>query len=115
MDDRLALDVPAVAERISVPERTVWAEIAAGRLRSFKVGRHRLVRLADLDAYLERRAALAEAPAAPLVSPTRRRRSSSADGVLVPFPDLEGETDRAASSAASHRAARNKKAGSVHG
>lgn len=115
MDDKLAVDVIEAARRMSVPERTVWGEIAAERLRSFKVGRHRLIRVADIEAYLERRAALAEVPDAPLVRPSRqpRRAAASSDGILVPFPDLEPSTDRVASSAASHRAARSKKARSV--
>lgn len=50
--DRLAVNVAEAAQLLSVPERTVWTEIGAGRLRSFKVGKHRRIRIRDIDAYL---------------------------------------------------------------
>ncbi len=69
----------------SLSETQIWEEIAAGRLRSFKVGRRRLIRVAALAAYLERREALAttgKVTAAP-------RRTSGQSDAPVPFPDLE--------------------------
>lgn len=46
-----ATELPA---RFPVLGRTTWnAHIAAGRLQSFKVGRARVVRVADVIAFLE--------------------------------------------------------------
>lgn len=55
---KLAVSPSEAAEMASVPERTIWREIAADRLRSFKLGKRRLIRVADLDAFLERRSLL---------------------------------------------------------
>lgn len=56
---KLAVNVEGAAELATLPERTIWREIAANRLRSFKVGKRRLIRVADLSDYLERRSVLA--------------------------------------------------------
>lgn len=92
---------------ISCPVRTVWDEIAAGRLKSFKLGKRRLIRVAALAAYLERRELL-DSPSAVIV----RRPAKAANGGPLPFPDMEsgGTTLVAASSAAglTHRAANRK-------
>lgn len=85
MTSKLAVNVQEAAEMASVPEARIWEEIAAGRLRSFKLGKRRLIRVAALDAFLERREALAvttKAPRAP-------RQQSEQRDPLVPFPDLE--------------------------
>lgn len=65
---KLAVSVQGAAEMASVPERTIWQEIKDGRLRSFKLGKRRLIRVADLDAFLERRSVLATAERAGLRS-----------------------------------------------
>ncbi len=57
-DTALSVDVPEAARRIGVCASTVKQEIASGRLRSFTVGRRRLVRVVDIVAYLERRVLL---------------------------------------------------------
>ncbi|MBN2447729.1 MAG: helix-turn-helix domain-containing protein [Phycisphaerae bacterium] len=49
---RLALSIPEAAGTVGVSARTLWSEVRAGRLRSAKVGRRRLVRVQDLDAWL---------------------------------------------------------------
>lgn len=58
-DRKLAVSVQGAAELMSVAERAVWDEIAANRLRSFKIGRRRLIRVVEVEAYLERRELLA--------------------------------------------------------
>jgi excisionase family DNA binding protein len=52
---RLAVGVEEVAEMIGLSERTVWTEISEGRLRSFKARGRRLVRVSQIEAYLDRR------------------------------------------------------------
>ena len=52
---RLAVGVKDAADMIGVCERTAWTEIAEGRLRSFKARGRRLVRVSQIEAYLERR------------------------------------------------------------
>lgn len=52
---KLAVGVKEAAEMVSVPERMIWTEIAEGRLRSFKQGKRRLIRVVSLDAWAERR------------------------------------------------------------
>lgn len=107
---------PAEAGRLlgGVPERTVWTLIGTGQLKSLKVGKRRLVRVVDIEAYLERQALLAVAP----VGPTAHRGACTArpstrpagDGAVIPFPELEdgGSQTTAAPSAAKHRAATKK-------
>jgi excisionase family DNA binding protein len=65
---KLAVSVEEAAERISVGRSQVWEEIAANRLRSFKIGRRRLIAVKDLEAYLERRVLLTQG------APARGRR-----------------------------------------
>ncbi len=92
---------------ISVAERAIYDEIAAGRLPSFKLGKRRLIRVEDLTAFIERRALLANPPSTP------RLRVQADGSSVLPFPDMGTgvETDRAASSAAGRgRTARKKKA-----
>lgn len=52
---KLAVSVPEAAAIMSLAESTVWEEVGAGRLRSFKVGKRRLIRVASIAAYLEQR------------------------------------------------------------
>lgn len=56
---KLAVGMQEAARLSSIPRSGLYGEIKANRLRSFKVGRRRLIRVADLDAYLERRSVLA--------------------------------------------------------
>lgn len=83
---KLAVGPAEAAVLISVPERTVWAEISAGRLKSFKLGKRRLIRVAELDAFVERRELLANAPTSRRARPVDR---TTATGAIVPFPELE--------------------------
>lgn len=105
--DKLSVNPAEAAEMISCPVRTVWEEIAAGRLKSFKLGRRRLIRVAELAAYLERRELL-DSPTAAIV----RRPVKTVSGGPLPFPELGsgGTTLVAASSAATqiNRAANRK-------
>lgn len=55
MATKLAVGVEEAAELLSTSERTVWREIADGRLRSFKGRGRRLIRVAQIEAYLDRR------------------------------------------------------------
>jgi excisionase family DNA binding protein len=108
--DKLAVNVETAAEMASVPERTIWDAIApGGGLRSFKLGKRRLIRVADLDAFLERRALLSSGAPAGTRSLSTRQPKPANGGPVVPFPQYEtgGQTTKAAPSAAkrSHRAA----------
>lgn len=49
---RLALTVPEAAAAVGVSARLLWQEVSAGRLPSARVGRRRLVRVADLERWL---------------------------------------------------------------
>lgn len=51
----LSVSVPEAAGMIGICERTAWTEIAEGRLRSFKARGRRLVRVSQIEAYLDRR------------------------------------------------------------
>lgn len=89
---RLAVDVAGAAEALSWTKTGIWSEIAAGRLRSFKLGRRRLILMTDLMAFAERRALLDSTPTS---GRTPRRKSAKEESnTLVPFP----ETNRAAGS-----------------
>ena len=52
---KLSVGVPEAAEMIGISTRTAWTEIAEGRLRSFKARGRRLVRVSQIEAYLDRR------------------------------------------------------------
>ena len=51
--DALAYSVEAAAEVVDVGRTYLYGEIKAGRLRSVKKGRRRLVRPQDLSAWLD--------------------------------------------------------------
>lgn len=53
---KLAVSVKEAAAMVSLPASTIWVEVAENRLRSFKVGRRRLIRVSELEAWVERRA-----------------------------------------------------------
>lgn len=103
---RLAVGVSDAAKLISWTRNGIYQEIAAGRLRSFKLGRRRLIRIVDLMAFVERRALLESSPAAP-----QPRRSQSGQRGVLPFPEMGTgvETDHAASSAAARGRSTTKK------
>ena len=50
------LDVPAACRAMNLGRTAVYAEIAAGRLRSIKVGRRRLVPASAIAEYASRQA-----------------------------------------------------------
>lgn len=100
VDTRVMVDVPEAARRLMLPERAVWTEIAAGRLRSFKVGKHRRVAVSELQAFVDRQdrpvraAKTSAAPGAAAVAPSpggarkpapARRQTVPDDGVKLPF------------------------------
>ena len=51
--EKFALDLDEAAARVSLSKGTLRGAIAAGQLRSLKVGRRRLVRPEDLSEWLE--------------------------------------------------------------
>lgn len=53
----LALDVPSVAQLLTVSKRTVEHLIARGELASFRIGRSRRVRRVDVELFLESKVA----------------------------------------------------------
>lgn len=69
MTDALAVNVEEAAKLSGLARTTIFREISTGRLRSFKVGKRRLIRVASLNAYLERRELLE-----PAVGPTGSAR-----------------------------------------
>jgi excisionase family DNA binding protein len=105
VDSRLAVNVTEAARRLMVSPRAVWTEIASGRLRSFKVGRRRLIRVAAIEAFAElqeARQAAAERTAAqesttaakPVPAPSQRPPRPlrapvpPVDGIVLPFIEL---------------------------
>lgn len=54
---RLAYTVAEVAESLGISEREVHRRAVAGEIPSFKIGRRRLIRRADLETYLDKAAA----------------------------------------------------------
>lgn len=50
---KLAYSVPALAAAASVGKSKLWAEIAAGRLRAFKLGSRTLIAAADATDWLD--------------------------------------------------------------
>lgn len=55
--ERLALSVSEAAEEVRISRRQIYEELQAGRLRTVKVGRRRLVRREDLKLWLDSRPA----------------------------------------------------------
>lgn len=95
MDTRLAVDVEEAARRLSVPERTIWALLAADRLHSFKLGRRRLIRVADLEAFVDSQAAGPKRVTRPTSAARRVPRSAATSnsdetGIVMPFVELPG-------------------------
>ena len=88
MSDLLAVDVATAARLLSWTETGVWQAIKDGKLRSFKLGKRRLISRAALAAFVERRELLDSRP----VGPKRE--------AVVPFPQMGQTTNRAASPAA---------------
>lgn len=96
--DVLAVSVAEAARLLSWNETGVWQAIRDGKLRSFKLGKRRLISRAALAAFVERRELLDSRPVGP--------RWES----VLPFPQMETTTNRAASSAAGRgRTAKAKK------
>jgi excisionase family DNA binding protein len=60
--DRL-LSIDAAAEALGIGRSALYGELQAGRLRSVKVGRRRLIPAAALAAYINEKASPAEAMA----------------------------------------------------
>jgi excisionase family DNA binding protein len=52
-DERLADSVPDAAKRLGVSQSFIWAEIAAGCLPSYKIGKRRLISRIDQQRYFE--------------------------------------------------------------
>lgn len=53
MTDHLLVDLDEAATRLSLSRRFVQAEIYAGRLKSCRAGRRRMIAVVDLEAYVE--------------------------------------------------------------
>ena len=58
----LAYRIERAAERLGIGRTTAYAEVASGRLRSFRVGKRRLVPASALAEYIADRVAEEEAP-----------------------------------------------------
>lgn len=109
---KLAVGPAEAARLLSWNRNGIYEEIAAGRLKSFKAGKRRLIRVAELAAWAERRELLANPATA------RGPRGSQTVGASVlPFPDMGTgvETDRAASSAAGRSRSASKKKAALSG
>ncbi|HJP89283.1 MAG TPA: helix-turn-helix domain-containing protein [Candidatus Limnocylindrales bacterium] len=89
--DRL-LDIQDAAAVLGIGRTAAYGEIQAGRLRSLKVGRRRLVSSTALAAYIE--AAQSEygtadhRPSVPTVPPSQGGRTRGDGGAQVPTGDL---------------------------
>lgn len=57
-DGVLAVRIPEAARRVGLGRSTLYEHIASGDLRSFRVGRSRLIRVADLDDWVRRHATI---------------------------------------------------------
>ena len=55
--EREAFSIPEIAGWLGVSRRTVYSEIASGRLKAVRIGTRRLVTRTDRDAYLDARRA----------------------------------------------------------
>ena len=55
----LAHSPDRAAERIGISTRAVYAAIAAGELRSFKIGKRRLITEQELQGFVQRKMAVA--------------------------------------------------------
>lgn len=55
MQAPLSVGVDEAAAMLSMSRRTVWREIDEGRLRSFKARGRRLIRVSQIEAYIQRR------------------------------------------------------------
>lgn len=66
MTEKIAVGPAEAAEMVSWNETGIYEEIAAGRLKSFKAGKRRLIRVAALTEWAERREMLASAPVPPM-------------------------------------------------
>ena len=51
---QLAISIPNAANRAGVSRSTIYNQLGNGNLASLKIGKRRLIRVADLDAWLER-------------------------------------------------------------
>src|SRR5688572_28161061 len=77
---------PNAGRRIGVSTRKIYELIAAGELRSYKLGKGRRITDAELQRYVEHKEAQASAAAAPRSSSGKRRGSkaeSAADAALA--------------------------------
>lgn len=57
--DRLALTYAEAARAVGCSPRTIWAACASGDLRAARVGRRRLISVAELRRWLDERAGIA--------------------------------------------------------
>lgn len=91
MAGEIAVGIPEAARRLGLSTWSVRAEIRAGRLRSFSSSNQprsrRLIRVAALEAWAERREQISNQPA----PTTRRRTTTAASGARgpLPFPECE--------------------------
>jgi excisionase family DNA binding protein len=53
MNDRITITVSEMAARTGLSRTFLFSEIKDGRLRSLKIGKHRLIRTEDVAAYLD--------------------------------------------------------------
>jgi len=53
----IAVSVPRAARVIGISPSNAWARVKSGELPSFRVGRRRLVRVSDLEAFAAGRTA----------------------------------------------------------
>ena len=83
-----AVPVAEAAALIGVGRTVLYAERKAGRIRFVRIGGKNVVRLSEIDAYLERRDLETNGVRA---MPIRPRRSAPAadDGFIPSFPELQ--------------------------
>lgn len=53
MNDKITISVSEMAASTGLSRTFLFSEIKEGRLRSLKIGKHRLIRTEDVTAYLD--------------------------------------------------------------
>jgi excisionase family DNA binding protein len=94
--EKLLWTVSEVAAKARVSERTVYKEIAAGRLRTRKVGRRTLIMAADFQAWIDSwpTGEFAKHLARKTEKPKRSRESTTASSKSTPMAEQPRPPER---------------------
>jgi excisionase family DNA binding protein len=67
-ENKIAIGVDEAAKRVSLGRSFVWSEVWSGKLVSYRIGRRRLIRVADLEKWLRSNKAAPRRSAEPVRS-----------------------------------------------